>query len=61
LRESFDDFDVLVTKKEVLYHRLTKTDLEGSTGEVQDPKLKINSIFMTRLQFEEHMEILKKV
>jgi hypothetical protein len=61
LREILDDCDVVVTKKEVLYHRLTEIDLAGSTGEVHDPKLIINSIFMTRLQFEEHVEILKGV
>jgi len=61
LREILDDCDVLVTKKEVLYHRLTKTNLAGSIEEVQNPKFIINSIFMTKLQFEEHVEILKGV
>jgi hypothetical protein len=42
-----------------LYHKLTEIDLAGTTGEVQDPKLILNSIFMTRQQFEEHVEILK--
>jgi hypothetical protein len=34
-------------------------DLAGTTIEVQDPKLIVNSILQTRQQFEEHVEILK--
>jgi len=33
--------------------------LTGSNGEVQDPKLIFNSMFMTRQQFDENVEILK--
>jgi hypothetical protein len=61
LKEILDDCDALVVKKEALYHKLTEIDLEGTTGEVQDPKLILNSIFMTRKQFEEHVEILKSL
>jgi hypothetical protein len=59
LKEILDDCDDVVVKKEALYHKLTEIDLEGTTGEVQDPNLILNSIFMTRQQFEEHVEILK--
>jgi hypothetical protein len=34
-------------------------DLAGSTDEVQDPKLIINSMFMTKQQFDEQVEILE--
>ena len=61
MREILDDCNVVVTKKEALYHRLTETNLAESTREVHDPKLIINYIFMTRMQFEEHVEILKGV
>jgi hypothetical protein len=40
-------------------HRLTEIDLEGTTREVQDSKLILNSIFMTKHQFEEYVEVLK--
>jgi hypothetical protein len=54
-----EECDVVVTKKEGLYKRLTEMDLVGTTGEVQDPKLILNSIFMTREQFQQEVEILK--
>jgi hypothetical protein len=59
LKEILDDCDALVIKKEALYHKLIEIDLARTIGEVQDPKLILNSIFMTRKQFEEHVEILK--
>lgn len=48
-----------IVKREEIFRRLIEIDLAGSTGEVQDPKLIFNSMFMTRQQFDEHMEILK--
>jgi hypothetical protein len=48
-----------IVKREESFRRITKIDLVGSIGEVQDPKLIFNSMFMTRHQFDEHMEILK--
>jgi hypothetical protein len=34
-------------------------DLAGTTREVEDPKFILNSIFMTKEQFEEKLELLK--
>jgi hypothetical protein len=48
-----------IVKREELFKRITNIDLEGSTNEVQDPKLILNSMFMTRKQFDEQVEILK--
>jgi hypothetical protein len=48
-----------IVKREELFKRLTKIDLVGSTDEVKDPKLILNSMFMTKKQFDEHVEILK--
>jgi hypothetical protein len=48
-----------IVKREELFKRLTEIDLAGSTDEVQDPKLILNSMFMTRKQFDEQVEILK--
>jgi hypothetical protein len=48
LKEILDDYDALVVKKEALYHRLIEIDLVGNTGEVQDPKLILYFIFLTR-------------
>jgi hypothetical protein len=61
LREILDDCDAMVTEKEALYCILTEIDLVGNKGEVHDLKLIINSIFITRIQFKEHVEILKGV
>jgi hypothetical protein len=49
----------VITKREELFKRLTEIDLACSTGEVQDPKLIFNSMFMTKQRFDEHVEILK--
>ena len=48
-----------IVKRQELFRRLTKIDLVGSTDEVKDPKLILNSMFMTKKQFDEHVEILK--
>jgi hypothetical protein len=49
----------VITKREELFKRITEIDLGGITGEVQDPKLIFNSMFMSKQQFDEHVEILK--
>ena len=59
LKEILHDCDALVVKKEALYRKLTEIDLAWATGKVQDLNLILNSIFVTRQQFEEHVEILK--
>jgi hypothetical protein len=48
-------------KREELFKRLTEIDLAGSTNEVQDPKLILNSMFITKQQFDEQVEIFKGV
>jgi hypothetical protein len=48
-----------IVKREELFKILTKIDLARSTDEVQDPKLILNLMFMTKKQFDEQVEILK--
>ena len=55
------DCDTLSVKKGELYFKFIELDLAGTTGEVRDPKIILNSMLMTREQFEEHLEILKVV
>jgi hypothetical protein len=38
---------------------MTEIDLVGSTNEVQDPKLILNPLFLTKQEFEEQVEIFK--
>jgi hypothetical protein len=42
-----------------LFKILTEINLVGSIDEVQDPNLILNSMFMTKQQFDEQVEILK--
>jgi hypothetical protein len=44
-----------------LFKRLTEIDLAGSIDEVQYPKLILNSMFMTKKQFDEQVETLKGI
>jgi hypothetical protein len=48
-----------ILKKEELFKRLTDIDLSGGTNKVQDPKLILNSMFLTKQQFYEQVEIFK--
>ena len=48
-----------ILKREELFKRLMDIDLAGSTNEVQDPKLILNSMFLTKKQFDEQVEIFK--
>jgi hypothetical protein len=38
---------------------MTKIDLAGSTNEVQEPKLILNSLFLTKQAFDEKVDIFK--
>lgn len=38
---------------------MTEIDLAGSTNEVQNPKLILNSLFLTKKEFDEQVEIFK--
>jgi hypothetical protein len=37
-----------ITRREEIFKRLTKVDLAESTNEVQDPKLILDSLFLTK-------------
>jgi hypothetical protein len=62
LKDIMESCNEIVNKKENLFRKLTKIDLApGSTRDVQDPRLSVNSIFMTRQKLKEHMDILKSL
>jgi hypothetical protein len=61
LRELLEECSEVRSKREILYQKFTEIDLVGSTREVQDPRLSLNYTFLTKDQFEEHMEILKNL
>jgi hypothetical protein len=42
-----------------LFKRVTEIDLAGCTNEVQYPKLTLNSMFLTKKQFDEQVDIFK--
>jgi hypothetical protein len=48
-----------ISRREELFKRLTEVDLAGSTNEVQDPKLILNSLFITKQQFDEQVDMFK--
>ena len=48
-----------ILRREELFKSLAEVDLSGSTNEVQDPKLILNSLFLTKQQFDEKVEIFK--
>jgi hypothetical protein len=53
------DCDTISVKKGDLYLKLIELDLAGTTGDVEDPHLILDSILMSKEQFEEKMELLK--
>ena len=48
-----------ITRREELFKKLTEIDIAGNTNEVQDPKLILNSLFLTKQAFDEQVEIFK--
>jgi hypothetical protein len=48
-----------ILKREELFKRLIEIDLAGGTNELKDPKLILNSMFLTKQQFGEQVEIFK--
>ena len=48
-----------ITIREELFKNLTEIDLAGSTNEVQDPKLILKSLFLTKQAFHKQVEIFK--
>jgi hypothetical protein len=59
LKEMLVDCDIVSVKKWDLYLKLIEVDLVGSIGDVEDPHLILNSILMSKKQFEEKMDLLK--
>jgi hypothetical protein len=56
LKEILVDCDTISVKRGELYLKLIELDLVGTTREVEDPKLILNSIFMSKEKFEEKLE-----
>jgi hypothetical protein len=56
-----DNCNEIVNRKEMLFRKLTEIDLLGNNGEVQDSILIVNSIFLMKQKFEEHVDILKRI
>ena len=48
-----------ITRREELFKRLTEIDLAESTNLVQDPKLILNSLFLTKQDFDIQVDIFK--
>jgi hypothetical protein len=48
-----------ILKRKELLNRLIEIDLEGGINKVHDPKLILNSMFLTKQQFDEQFEIFK--
>jgi hypothetical protein len=48
-----------ILKREELFKRISEIYLAWGTNEVQDPKLILNSMFLTKQQFDEQVEIFK--
>jgi hypothetical protein len=48
-----------ISKKEELFRNLTEIDLAGSTNEVQDPNLIVNSFPLIKQAFDEQVDIFK--
>jgi uncharacterized protein YeeX (DUF496 family) len=48
-----------ITRREELFKKLIEIDLAGRTNEVQDPKLILNLLFLTKQEFDEQVEIFK--
>jgi hypothetical protein len=51
--------DTISVKRGELYLKLIELDLAGSIGDVDDPCLILNSILMSKEQFEEKLDSLK--
>jgi hypothetical protein len=61
LRGLLNELNDLKCKKIKAYSKLIGLDIVGTTIEVSDPKLIANSMLLTRQQFEEHVETLKRL
>jgi hypothetical protein len=61
LRGLLSELNDLTHKKTKAYSKLIGLDIAGTTIEVSNPNLIANSMLMTRQQFEEHVETLKRL
>jgi hypothetical protein len=59
LKEILDDLDTLGVKGGEVYLKLIDLDLVGTIGEVDDTKIILNFVFITKEQFEAKLESLK--
>jgi hypothetical protein len=59
LKEILDDLDILSVKRGECYLKLIDLDLVGTRGEVDDSKIILISVLMTKEQFEAKLETLK--
>jgi hypothetical protein len=59
LKETLVECDVISVKRGELYLKLIKLKLVGSTEDVEDPQLIMNSILLTKEQIEEKLDSLK--
>jgi hypothetical protein len=48
-----------ISRREELFKILTEVNLTRSTNEVKDPKLILNSLILTKQQFDDQVEIFK--
>jgi len=51
--------DSISVKRGELYFKLIELDLDGSTRDVEDPHLILNSILLSKEQMEEKLDSLK--
>jgi hypothetical protein len=61
LKKLLEECSEVFSKREMLYQKLMEIDLAGSTREVQYSRLIINYTYLTKEQFEKHVEILKNL
>jgi hypothetical protein len=48
-----------ISRREELFKRLMEVDLDGITNKLKDPKLILNSLFLTKQHFNEQLIFLK--
>ena len=48
-----------ISKKETLFTKLTKIDLAGRTNDFQDPSLIVNSLALTKQDFDKQVDNFK--
>jgi hypothetical protein len=59
LNDIVQEFNQAISRREEIFKRITEVDLARSTKKVHGPKLILNSLFLTKQQFDEQVEIFK--